>query len=381
MDEKDLQNILLDILRCSLKGERIVPELNEKLTPDVILSVYKLAHKHFLAHLVSRYVFAHQLPVPPELARKFQQADIRCVLNHEKMKLAYRQICDAFEEARIDYIPLKGSVLRGYYPDDSMRTSCDIDILVREEELDRAVTVLEQKQFKGGERIFHDVSLFAPNGTHLELHFSICEKMDRLDAVLKNAWNHAVLEQGSRYAFQDAFFLFHQFSHMAYHFQSGGCGIRSLMDIWVMEHHMKLSYSCAEKLLKKAGIHQFAAEMTKLANRCFSERNVSDPVLDYIWRGGVYGIKQNEVMVKKMQSGGLLGYLKKRILKPYSSMIIIYPVLAKFPLILPVCWVHRWIKAIILGKTRNVISEFAFSHQMSDAEAQQIAAILHRLGL
>lgn len=381
MDEKDLQNILLDILRYSLKGERMVPELNEKLTPDVILSVYKLANKHSLAHLVSRYVFANQLPVPQELARRFQQADVRCVLNHEKMKLAYRQICDAFEEARIDYIPLKGSVLRGYYPDESMRTSCDIDILVREEELDRAVAVLEQKQFKVGERIFHDVSLFAPNGTHLELHFSICEKMDRLDAVLKNAWNHAVLEQGSRYAFQDAFFLFHQFSHMAYHFQSGGCGIRSLMDIWVMEHHMKLSYSCAEKLLKKAGIHQFAAEMTKLANRCFSERNVSDPVLDYIWRGGVYGIKQNEVMVKKMQSGGLLAYLKKRILKPYSSMIIIYPVLTKFPLLLPACWVHRWIKAIILGKTRNVMSEFAFSHQMSDAEAQQIAAILHRLGL
>lgn len=227
MEEKDLQDILLDILRCSLKGEDNVAQLNEVLTPDVILSVYKLANKHSLAHLVSRYVFEHQIPVPPELARRFQQADVRCVLNHEKMKLAYRQICDAFEGARIDYIPLKGSVLREHYPDESMRTSCDIDILVREEEFNRAVAVLEQKQFQVGERNFHDVSLFAPNGTHLELHFSICEKMDRLDAVLKNAWNYAALEQGSRYAFLDAFFLFHQFSHMTYHFQSGGCGIRS----------------------------------------------------------------------------------------------------------------------------------------------------------
>jgi hypothetical protein len=104
-------------------------------------------------------------------------------------------------------------------------------------------------------------------------------------------------------------------------------------------------------------------------------------VLDYIWRGGVYGIKQNEVMVKKSQSGGFLAYLRKRILMPYSSMIIIYPVLKKIPLLLPFCWVHRWIKAIILGKTRNVMSEFAFSHQISDAEAQQLAEILHRLGL
>ena len=376
----ETRKLLFALLRIAVCGEQPTEEIKNACTEQALEAVFQLARKHDLPHLVGQAASKLQLPQSKWLTLGNQAAKQACI-RYVRQSVDYYNVCAALEEGQIPFIPLKGSVLKDYYPEPWMRTSCDIDILVREEDLDRAVAVLEQKQFQVGERNFHDVSLFAPNGIHLELHFSICEKMDRLDAVLKNALNYAALEQGSRYAFQDAFFLFHQFSHMAYHFQSGGCGIRSLMDIWVMEHQMNLSYSCAEKLLRKAGIYQFAVEMTKLANRCFSERNVSDPVLDYIWRGGVYGIKQNEVMVKKSQSGGFLVYLQKRILKPYSSMIIIYPVLNKFPLLLPFCWVHRWIKAIILGKTRNVMSEFAFSHQISDAEAQQIEAILHRLGL
>ena len=80
-------------------------------------------------------------------------------------------------------------------------------------------------------------------------------------------------------------------------------------------------------------------------------------------------------MFNKLQTQSFCDYILKRILKPYSSMIIIYPVLIKFPLLLPFCWVHRWIKAIILGKTRNVMSEFAFSYRMSDEEDREITEI------
>ena len=62
-------------------------------------------------------------------------------------------------------------------------------------------------------------------------------------------------------------------------------------------------------------------------------------------------------------------------------MIIIYPILRKYPILLPFCWVHRWIKAIILGKTRNVMLEFAFSHRISDEKGREIAKICRRLGL
>lgn len=57
---------------------------------------------------------------------------------------ALQKIEAALNEEQIPYIPLKGSVLRNLYPAPEMRTSCDIDVLVHEEDIERAVAVIEQ---------------------------------------------------------------------------------------------------------------------------------------------------------------------------------------------------------------------------------------------
>lgn len=381
MNEKYLQDTLTEILYGVVNGVPARAELRKGLTPDVIAAVYQLAGRHSLAHLVSRYVFENRIEVTPEVGAKFQQADILRVYRHERMKYAFRQICEAFEEAQIAHIPLKGSVLRAFYPEESMRTSCDIDVLVREAELERAVGVLEQKGFRCGERHYHDISLYAPNGTHLELHFSIRENMDRLDAVLKDAWEYAQAEQGSRYGFRKDFFVFHMYAHMAYHFLSGGCGIRSLLDIWIMEHRMDAAYPCAEKLLKKAGIYRFAVEMSRIANRFFTQHDSSDPVMAYIWRGGVYGSRKNRISVQKKQLGSSRAYIWKRLLLPYRAMTIRYPVLKRAPVLLPFCWVHRWVRAILRGKAGDFASELACTGRVSDEDVQEVTEICMRLGL
>lgn len=381
MDEKNLQAVLMEILHCAVNGVPGREELLEKLTPEVIGAVYQLAGKHSLAHLVSRFVFENRIGVAPEVGVKWQQEDILRVYRHERMKYAFRQICEALEEAQIAYIPLKGSVLRAFYPEEDMRTSCDIDVLVREEELQPAVQALERKGFRCGERHYHDISLYAPNGTHLELHFSIRENMDRLDGVLKNAWDYVQPEQGSRHAFRKDFFVFHMYAHMAYHFLSGGCGIRSLLDIWIMEHRMDAAYPCAEKLLKRAGIYRFAQEMSRIANRCFTDHDSSDPVMAYIWRGGVYGSRKNRISVQKKQLGSSRAYVRRRLLLPYRSMTILYPVLKKLPVLLPFCWVHRLVRAVLRGKTGSFASELACTGRVSDADVREVTEICMRLGL
>lgn len=69
------------------------------------------------------------------------------------MKSAFRDICSIFDKIKIAYIPLKGAVIRPYYPYDSMRTSCDIDILIHEEDLELAIKNLIEKGYKCGEKI------------------------------------------------------------------------------------------------------------------------------------------------------------------------------------------------------------------------------------
>ena len=114
-----------------------------KITSDDLAAVYRLAKQHDLAPLVSGFFYRNRITEGGEdLRRKLRQDELMSVYRHEQMRYAFEEICGIFDEANIPYIPLKGSVIRPYYPEESMRTSCDIDILIHEEDLERAISCL-----------------------------------------------------------------------------------------------------------------------------------------------------------------------------------------------------------------------------------------------
>lgn len=385
MDEKVIPEVLLEILCAAINGEGSSPSLIQKVERVDLVDLYRLAKKHDLAHIVSEFVCKNKVEIDnEELRDRMQRENLLSVYRHERMQRAFEQICICFDDARIAYVPLKGAVIKAYYPCAHMRTSCDIDILIHEEDMECAIECLEKRGYRCEKKNYHDVSLYSPNKTHLELHFNIQENMDSLDMVLKDAWKHTKLVQGSRYEFSKEFFVFHMYAHMAYHFLSGGCGVRALLDVWVMEHRMDAHYACAEDLLKQAGIDTFAREMCSIANKCFSldEKDAfSDLVLQYIFRGGVYGTKDNRIAVKKGEAGNAFLYALKRLFLPYRSMVILYPVLKKLPLLLPICWVARCASAVLKGKGKRIASELERVNDISDDTLSELAEIRSRLGL
>ena len=208
--------------------------------------------------------------------------------------------------------------------------------------------------------------------------------MDNLDAVLKDAWSYAVPQDRSQCAFSTEFFAFHIFAHMAYHFVSGGCGIRPLLDIWIMEHKMGISHSCAKELLEKAGIYKFALEMSRLAELCFTRNerdDFSDSVLKYIFQGGVYGSTENRIAVNKSKAKGVIRYTINMLFLPYKFMVKSYPILKKAPYLLPFCWVARWIKALFGGKLKKTVSGMSGANNLSDDRIKEVTDICSRLGL
>lgn len=381
---KALQDIFIKILRSELTETELEVSVKEQLTPEVISALYSLSKHHDLAHIVSSAFYKCGLLTDKELLKKFNKEEILSVYRNAQMQHTYGEICEAFDEANIPYIPLKGSVIRPYYPRESMRTSCDIDILIQEKNLDSAVEKLEAKGYQFKQKNYHDVSLFSPANIHLELHFNILEDIDRLDNVLKDAWQYASPVQGCRYEFTEEFFLFHMFAHMSYHFLRGGCGVRSLMDVWVMEHKMKITYPQAEELLKKAGIYAFAEEISKLSDICFSNADGGgfyDTLLSYIVGGGVYGTSLNRVAVTKKNNENNFLYLLKRVFLPYRKMANQYPVLKKIPFLLPFYWIARVVGIVFSKKARKAFSELKFATDMSEDTVGTMNEMKARLGL
>lgn len=208
MEVKAIEDIFIKMLRSELSETELDASVKEQLTPDVVAALYSLADRHDLVYIVLSSLHKCGLKNDDAVYSKLDQKAIMSVYRNEQIKYAFAQICDTFDQASVPYIPLKGSVIRPYYPQESMRTSCDIDILVKEENLEAAIDALGQKGFKCGDKNYHDVSLFSEANVHLELHFNIQENIDKLDAVLRDAWHYANLTDGSRYKFTDEFLSF-----------------------------------------------------------------------------------------------------------------------------------------------------------------------------
>ncbi len=377
-------DLFMEILRSELNQTELDSSVKNLLTEHELSALYRLSKRHDLTHILSACLYKNDLLTNEELLTKFSKKEVTAVYRSERLKYAYDEVCGILEQQAITYIPLKGLVLRQYYPTEGMRTCCDMDILIQEKDLDRAVRALTRKGYVYREKAYHDVTLIAPNGVRLELHFNICENQKELDAVLQNVWSYVIPEQGSRCRFTDEFFLFHIFAHISFHFLHGGCGVRSLTDIWVMGHKMGLTCEYAKDLLKQAGIYQFADEITSLAEACFSgkpKNSFTDTMLLYILNGGAYGSLQNSVAMGKKKTNSALGYALKRLFLPYRSMTLQFPVLKKLPVLLPACWLLRMGKMLLGGKLGRSMTELKTAKNVTDQDVEVIQQMRSRLGL
>ena len=101
-----------------------------------------LAKKHEIAHIVAyAYMKAGRLG-KDEKSKKIKKIVMSACYQSEQKSYALAEISGAFEAMQIPYIPLKGSVIREYYPEAWMRSSCDIDVLIKKEDTPKAIQKL-----------------------------------------------------------------------------------------------------------------------------------------------------------------------------------------------------------------------------------------------
>ncbi|MBR2309183.1 MAG: nucleotidyltransferase family protein [Oscillospiraceae bacterium] len=384
------QEIFLALVRNVICGEAVNDNLISACTPEMLEDVYSLAVKHDLHHLVGQALSKTGLPAS-EALEKCKKAAMNAFVRHMQRAHEYRRICQVLEEAEIPYIPLKGSVLREYYPEAWMRTSCDMDILVKEEILDQTAALITQKlDYKADPRSDHDVALHAPTGVLLELHYDTIQERYEVNGcrdVLAAIWDHAApKKEGSCHLWlSDEMFYFYHMAHMAKHFASGGCGARAFLDIWIMNHKMSFGREKRYALLENGGLLQFAKAAESLSEAWFSgaEPTQMDIALsDYILRASLYGDNANRAALGKAKSGGRLKYLlTQRVFMPYAYLKDEYPVLKKHKWLTPVYQVVRWVRMLFSGGLGSTVKELKANAVSKESEEVEAEVLLKHLGL
>lgn len=390
MDQKTNQ-MLFALLRCAIRGTTLSEGEREQYSEDLLPALNAIAQKHDMAHLLALGLKQNRLL--PERDAEIKKDILKAAYRYERLNYEFERLCQALESAQIPFLPLKGSVLRAYYPEPWMRTSCDIDVLVHEEDTQRAVSTLtEHCGYTGGQKDSHDVSLFAPGKEHIELHYDLVEDgiANASSRVLANVWETSGVRAGHNfwYEMSDEMFYFYHIAHMAKHFENGGCGIRPFLDLWIMEHE-GANRQKRDELLEQGELLKFARAARKLSELWFGKGERDDllqQMENYILRGGVYGTNENRISIQRQKEGGALRYaisqiIIPKIIIPYDTIKFYYPILQTHRWLTPVMQVRRWFRLIFSGPARRTVHELKYNRELPDSEAEAARRLLEHIGL
>ncbi len=370
------------LLRSAMCGEPLSSAQKAALDTAAYADIAALAEKHDLAHLLALGLEKNGLPTDGAPA----EALMKAVYRHEQARFALAELCAALETAGILFMPLKGAVIGGYYPEPWMRTSCDIDVLVRPEDADAAAAHLVDTCGYTRERTGeYDVSLFSANRVHIELHFALLTDGAAAE-VLADVWRTATVREGYTYWYDmadDLRYVYH-IAHMAKHIVQGGCGVRPFIDLFVLDGLADADRAARDSRLAQSGLQTFAAAARRLSRVWLAAAVPDDTAAAlewYILRGGMYGSSENRIVVQQQKQGGSLRYAWAKIFLPYAVLQYQYPIIQKHRWLTPFMEVRRWCKLVFCGHARRTVNELRYNSAVSADEAAQAQAFLHKLGL
>lgn len=381
---------LFALLRAQIWGEQLSGEIKAALTPECIKGVYTLAKAHDLAHLVGNALVKNKLVLDdPELKMQLTKAVYAAVYRHEQSHKETERLSAAMEGARIPFVLLKGAVVRELYPEPWMRTSCDIDVLVHEEDLEQAVTLLTTEYgYRNEGRGYHDVSLFSPGGVHVELHYALLDELDfpKATRIAEDVWSYVTpVEQNSvQMQMSDEMYYFYHILHMASHFYSGGCGIRPFIDLWILDRKKEYSSKKTQELLKTGGILRFARAaqaLTKVWLEGQKHTDLTHRMEIFVLFGGAYGAVENMTAVQQVKKGGKLRSVLSKIFLSYGMLKGLYPVLHRHKWLMPFCQVARWFRLLSGERWKRSVSELKTNMAGSHNNNTYVAELLKELDL
>lgn len=387
-----LDNIKSDVIalvKSAITGE------NQKLSDDFNISnVLGIAKRHQIQGLI--YYGALNCGVDNSLPAMQQLFMSLCniIAISEQQMFELNRVFEAFSKKGIDYMPLKGTLLKKLYPRPDMRIMGDADILIKTKDYDRIKPIMLELGFSEKVESDHELNWTKP-GILFELHKRLIPSYNKdYYAYYGDGWRLAVPCESIAYRFEmtkeDQ--MIYLLTHFAKHYRDGGIGIRHLTDLYVFR---KTSVDFDEKYikaeLKKLELYDFYVNIVDTISAWFEDTNFdlkTEFITEVIFSSGAYGHGDRSFVAQATRASkkdsivknAKLRYLLTLIFPKKEAMIIKYSFLEKAPFLLPLAWVMRLFK--IAFSKRNKAKRFYTGIKKIDSqEISNYSDSLHFVGL
>ncbi len=377
---------------CALND--LVPDASVYEMADAGL-LYRAARRHSVVSLVAYALEkAGYEGIPSETAQEFRSARYKAVRKNILLDTEREAILSYMEQEGIRHLPLKGIVLKEFYPGAGMRQMADNDILYDTAYSAKVKGFMEGRGFQAKKHsgTVHQIYYKEPV-YNFELHSRLFhEEINKglYSDYYEDIWDRAIRDDDKRFGYHlsDEDFYVYMTAHAAKHYTGGGTGVRTLADYLVVNRAcpgMDREYIDAE--LGRLELVEFEAGMRELAYKVLSDPGrllsdfacISDPssgapfisdeeraMLGFLLSSGSYGTNERRIinMMKKRGVEGELTrrkkmiYFFKRIFPGQKALLPFYPI-ARYKVLIPAVWIFRIVRGI-LCKRKILYNEFDF---------------------
>lgn len=304
-----------------------------------------------------------------KLENKYNQAIFKSLMQQMEIDT----FLSVMQKKNYECLPLKGWIMKNYYPAAEMRSMTDFDVLLRDFKYEDLKKIMEGLGYEADltDDEHHDVYIKKPS-TVIELHkrlsdYELENETPQIDEWLDDIWTKCRPQEGAKgiYVLNHEDFYIYHIIHMYKHFRSSGCGIRPLIDIYVFMQKFEnnLDWSYLDHTLSGMNLERFEKSMRGLSERCFAAEKVvltleEKKLLYFMVSGGLFGTEQVNETNKIVRTGNSTFFGKKIAavfaiaFPPMDGMNKKYPFLKKAPFLLPVFWIIRIVGSIFSGNRR-----------------------------
>lgn len=327
-------------------------------------SFYVMTMENGLSGLI--FSILDQNKTHPELYLRLQRNHYDYVARDIKQIEAIKTIDQLLSEKNIDHLFMKGSILKFIYPETYMRAMGDIDLLIKDDMLERVHDIFDEVNIIcTSHSKQHDV-FEMPNGVVIEVHPMLYKPFNDHYQMIEEVWNHVHLEDKHRYRMNPEFELIYLVYHLAKHMEIGGVGLRSVLDIgmYAKKYEDQINQELFLHFVQRMNMQTFVHTImsfnqrafgikTKMIDDVFIDDETYEQLIDYLSISGIHGIgRKYNAMASRVVS-----YKRKKQSKFHvwmdimfpnlETMMGIYPWLKKANILLPVAWIIRLFKKII----------------------------------
>ena len=341
------QQGILTLIKSAITGEAL------PLPPDFsVEEAFKVARRHNMTALLyegaARCGISHRKEPMPVM---FQQCCMG-LMHAEKQLGAAKRLFAAFEEAGIDYMPLKGLRMKYLYPKQELRTMGDADVLIRLEQYEKILPILVSQGFAEKVESDHEL-IWEKKSLLLELHKRLIPSYNPdLYAYFEDPWGLAAPEEGHRWAMKPEDEWLYIFTHMTKHYRDGGIGLRHLTDLFVFRRaHPTLDEGHIRAALERLELTEFYRNICRLLDYWFGGapgNDILEMMTEFIFTSGNFGTADCHTvsqMLRKIEnsrvSNGKFLFIWQSLFPGKTALEPQYPFLKKCPWLLPVAWIVR----------------------------------------